>query len=112
MRLALVMGRTVAELRESMDAEEWSKWLLFHELYDLPDGFLVTGQLGAAIARAISGKGKAEDFVPYYRVDAVEMPALKRQPAPSHPSIKEYYGFLKGYAADRKRAGNPLPISR
>ena len=108
MRLALAMGRTVEELRETMNADEWSRWLLFHELYDLPDGFLVAGQLGTVVSQAIGGKGKPENFAPYYKIDGAEkLPAQRQQ-----PSLRPYYDFLKGYAADRKRAGNPLPTNR
>ena len=105
MRLALAMGRTVEELRETMNADEWNRWLIFHSLYDLPDGFLVTGQLGTVVSQAIGGRGKPENFAPYYKLDGPET----QRP---QPSLKPYVDFLKGYAEDRKRAGNPLPTSR
>ena len=108
------MGRTVAELRETMDAEEWSKWLLFHSLYDLPDGFLVTGQLGAVVRNAVDGKGKPEDFAPYYKLDA----KLEPQPAPrvantnTSGGVKPFFDFLSGYARERAAQGKPLPRER
>lgn len=66
MRLALALGRTVRELEETMGSDEWDDWLLFHRLYDLPDGFLVTGQLGTLVAHGLWGKGVAADYAPYY----------------------------------------------
>jgi hypothetical protein len=112
MRLAALMGRTVAELRETMDAEEWSKWLAFHALYDLPDGFLVTGQLGALVSHAVGGKGKPEDFAPYFQR---ESPAPTTAPAPrnaSAPGLKPFYSFMAGYAKERQAQGRPIPSER
>lgn len=67
MRLALALGRTVGELEETLPHAEWVRWLSFHNLFDLPDGFLVTGQLGSVVAGAIgSDRAKPEHFAPYY----------------------------------------------
>lgn len=111
MRLAALMGRTVAELRETMDAKEWNRWLTFHSLYDLPDAFLIAGQLGALISRIVGGKGIPEDFAPYYKVDAEtgngNLPKMT-----GTSDLKGFYGFLSGYAKEREAAGNPIPKSR
>lgn len=105
MRLALALGRTVAELRATMDAEEWSRWLLFHSLYDLPDSFLVAGQLGSLVSHAVGGKGKPADFAPYYRIDS---PAARK---PTN-NLRPFYNFLSAYAKEREAEGNPIPQER
>lgn len=113
MRLAALMGRTVAELRETMDAQEWSRWLLFHSLYDLPDAFLIAGQLGALISRVVGGKGEPHDFAPYYKADSETSEPngkLPRQIGTSN--LKGFYGFLSNYAKEREASGNPIPRSR
>jgi len=117
MRLALAMGRTVAELRETMDADEWSKWLLFHSLYDLPDGFLVAGRICELVSHGLGGKGLAEDFVPYFRRDAGSTPLAQSQAPPQRPAqggagVKPFYDFLSGYAKERAREGKPIPRER
>jgi hypothetical protein len=116
MRLALGMGRTVAELRETMDAHEWSRWLLYHELYDLPDGFLVAGQLGALVSRVVGGKGNPEDFAPYFKVDPQQSlrPPCEpdARPAAGRNDLKPLYNFLSAYAKERAASGRPLPQSR
>ncbi len=67
MRLAFGLGRTVDELEATLTHAEWTRWVAFHGLFDLPDAFLTTGQLGALVAAGLgSKKAKAEDFAPYY----------------------------------------------
>ena len=112
MRLAALMHRTVADLRETMDAREWSRWLLFHELYDLPDAFLIAGQLGALVSQAVGGKGKPEDFAPYYRVDATVQPQGPQRPASDGNGVKPFFDFLSGYAKERAAQGKPIPRER
>jgi hypothetical protein len=115
MRLALGMGRTVAELRETMDAHEWSRWLLYHELYDLPDGFLVAGQLGTVVSRVVGGKGNPEDFAPYFKVDPQQSPSSSMRaetPAAARNDLKSAYNFIAAYAKERAASGRPLPQSR
>jgi hypothetical protein len=104
MRLAALMHRTVAELRETMDAEEWSRWLFFHSLYDLPDAFLVTGVLGALISRVVGGKGEPHDFAPFYKIDS-------KPASPRTNNLRPAYDFLASYAKDRSASGNPIPGS-
>lgn len=68
-RLAWGLARTVDELDATMTPREFQRWVLFHSLYDLPDGFLVTGQIGALVGSALAEKGrglKPSDFAPYY----------------------------------------------
>jgi hypothetical protein len=69
LRLAFGLGRTRAELRESLTAAEWDDWLRFHTEYDLPDAYMTTGVLGALVASVAGNKARPEDFVPYYRPD-------------------------------------------
>lgn len=68
-RLALALARTVDELDATITPREFQRWVVFHALYDLPDGFLVTGQIGALVGSAIAANGrgfKPADFAPYY----------------------------------------------
>lgn len=68
MRLAFGLGRTVDELDATLTHREWVRWVAFHGLFDLPDSFLVTGQLGTLVAGAAgSKKAKPQDFAPYYK---------------------------------------------
>lgn len=68
MRLAFGLGRTVEELNATLTHREWVRWVAFHGMFDLPDGFLVTGQLGALVASGLgSKKARAEHFAPYYK---------------------------------------------
>ena len=78
MRLALALGRTVQELEQTMNADEWADWLLFHELYDLPDGFLVAAQLGTLVSRALGGSLAPEDISAYYRSDHLKEANVSR----------------------------------
>ncbi len=109
MRLAALMGRTVAELRETMDAHEWNKWLIFHSLYDLPDAFLVAGQLGALISQVVGGKGKPEDFAPYFKRDSrIDLTPTTQKPAAMKANdLRPAYNFIAAYAKERN-----LPKSR
>jgi hypothetical protein len=115
MRLAALFRRPVAELRETMDAHEWSRWLLFNELYDLPDAFLVAGQLGALISQVVGGKGKPENFAPYYRDLIARPPASSRRPGMPVPAgnndLRPAYNFIAAYAKERAESGRPLPRS-
>lgn len=104
MRLAFGMGRTVRELHESMDAEEWNQWLIFHSLYDLPDGFLVTAKICSIVSHALGGKGEPWDFAPYYKPDA-------KTPDKPRNDLKPAYEFIAAYAKERAEQGNPLPAA-
>lgn len=87
MRLALAMGRTVRELEESMGADEWADWLLFQSLYDMPDGFIVAGQIGTLVSHVAGGKAGPAVFAPYYAV-----PSERTAP---DPSVGEFFKFVK-----------------
>lgn len=69
-----------------MGADEWADWLAFHAHYDLPDGFLIAGQLGAVVVEAIGGRAKPADFAPYY-----EAP-------PAKPDLRPALDFLRLHA--------------
>lgn len=96
MRLALAMGRTVRELEESLTADEWADWLVFHASYDLPDNFLTTGQIGSFISKVLGGNRQPFHFAPYYQAD----PAAR-----SNASIKEYFAFAKEYVNSKRKSG-------
>lgn len=88
------MGRTVAELEDSLSYGEWVRWLAFHSLFDLPDGFLVAGQLGSLVSHALGGKGKAADFAPFYT-----LPPRVR----SVSSLKDAFNFLRSHVPHKRR---------
>jgi hypothetical protein len=78
MRLALALGRTVEELDATLTHAEWLRWVAFQATCDLPDGFLVTGQLGALVASAAGSKrAKPQDFAPYYKTARASVAAVK-----------------------------------
>lgn len=96
MRLALALGRTVRELEETMGSDEWDDWLTFQKLYDLPDGFLVAGQLGMLVSRGLWGRGSVWDFAPYY-----DSPAPRGLPADQ----AAFLAFVKAHGKQRRRHG-------
>ncbi len=71
MRLALAMGRTLAELAESMSADEFVEWLAFNRVFGLPDSWGEAGTIAAACERPWTKKGvrprEALDFIPAER---------------------------------------------
>jgi hypothetical protein len=69
MRLALALGRTVRELDETMDAEEWSEWIDFESHYGIPDGYFVVAQLGSVIAGILGNTLDPAKIVPYLAND-------------------------------------------
>lgn len=73
-------------MEENLDAVEWARWVDFHALYDLPDAYLVAGQLGALIANIMGNKARPHDFAPYYTSDAPPPPPRPTDPdAPPSP---------------------------
>ncbi len=108
MRLAALMHRPVAELRETMDAHEWSRWLLFHSLYDLPDAFMVVGQICSTITQVVGGKGIPGDFAPFYKVDPGS-PDDSRPPDRPKSDLRQAFNFIASYAKERAAQGKPLP---
>lgn len=66
--------------------------MCFHANYDLPDGFLVTGQLGALISGIMGGKAKAEDFAPYFKAE--------KRPG---DGVKGAFDFLRSMGIGPKR---------
>lgn len=66
-RLACAWGMSAADVEATLSYDEWLDWIAFHGLYDLPDGFLVTGQLGALVAQVAGNRSaKPADFAPYF----------------------------------------------
>jgi hypothetical protein len=71
-RLAGHLGRTVAEIEETMTSSELSEWMAF-DLYCQPldNGWRQAGVIAAASVAPHCGKGKApkpDDFVPIARL--------------------------------------------
>lgn len=96
MRLAFGLGRTVDELEATMTHREWVEWVAFHGLYDLPDEFLTTGQLGALVASAAGSKrSKPEHFAPYYKARR------------GFASIKSFIMMAAGIANSRPQTPDP-----
>lgn len=52
-----------------MGVEEFNRWKDFEALYDLPDAYLVAGQLGALVNNIMGGKARPQDFAHYYEPD-------------------------------------------
>lgn len=86
MRLALALGRTVRELEETMDADEWSEWIDYESHYDMPDGYFVAAQLGTIIAGIVGARFDPVKIVPYFEKDT----------NPSKPpGLKAAFDFLR-----------------
>jgi hypothetical protein len=99
--MACMMGRPIWELRETMPADEWDRWITFFRLYDLPDGYFVAAVLSTQIAAAMGAKHPAwSDAVPYFKphVEPPPEPAKPRPqmaiPGPSE-SIAAAFAFLR-----------------
>ncbi|MFO0892441.1 MAG: hypothetical protein U0790_25280 [Isosphaeraceae bacterium] len=101
MRLTLALGyKSVDDMEDSLGADEWDRWLAFHALYDLPDAFMIVGQLGALISAVAGGKGRPADFAPYYQSPP------RRGPGPP-PGIADAIAFLKAHGQQRPHPGPP-----
>lgn len=83
-RLAALLGRTVAELEDTLSHSEWVEWNAFLSLYDLPDCFNTTERLGQLIAQSLGGKTKPGDFASYFKTAAA--------------GVSNAYRMLKQYA--------------
>jgi len=65
-RLAVVLGKTVAEI-ERMSSAELSEWMVYAKLEPLPDGHWDAASISFTLANVFGGKGKRpkfEDFLP------------------------------------------------
>lgn len=91
--MAFGLGRTVAELEESLSHREWLGWIAYHGLYDLPDDFLTTGQLGAMVGGIAGHRTKPSDLAPYY-----QPPPGARAPS----NLGRALEFLKAHAPRKK----------
>lgn len=98
MRLAFGLGRTVRELEQTMLADEYDRWITFHRLYDLPDGFLVTGQLGAIIRSIMGEKTTPGDSCPYYAPTKQEK---------HNQNMRAAFAFAKSYVESQRKAQIP-----
>lgn len=84
-----MLGRSRAELRETLGADEWNDWILMHGEYDLPDAYFLAALIGIWI-HGLAGVNKTfRDVVPYYR--AFSSP--KRA-----DNIKEAFAFFAAHA--------------
>lgn len=64
-------------------------WLAFHELYDFPDAFLTTGQLGSLVAGFVgSRRDKPWDYAPYYKS--------------AQPGLAGAFAFLRQHAPEKR----------
>jgi hypothetical protein len=99
-KLAVALGRTVAELRQSMSSEELSRWLAYDQTDLLPDPWFIGAQVCAVLAAAFGRKGyrpKVEDFIPRASGVAVKI-----------ASGEEGRAFFRGLSAAMVPAGIPL----
>lgn len=65
-RLAVVLGKTVAEI-EAMSSAELSEWMVYARLEPLPDAHWDAASINFTLASVFAGKGarpKLEDFLP------------------------------------------------
>ncbi len=81
-------------MEESLSADEWARWIDYEALYDLPDAYLVAGQLGAIVANIMGNKTTPADFAPYYKT---EKPAAQKQ-----PDLSAAMAFFKANVQPRK----------
>jgi hypothetical protein len=98
----MVLGHhSIRELEETLDAEEWDRWLTFYQLYDLPDAYFLAAKYGAFLVGIDAHKA-----CPIYEVPARSQGA---------GNVREFVAFAKGYlkSADRAIAKSlPQPKSR
>lgn len=78
MRLALAMGRTLAELADSMSSAEFTEWLAYNRIFGLPDPWGEAGTIAAAVTRPYQKKG-AKPAMPLDFIPADRKPARRRQ---------------------------------
>jgi hypothetical protein len=68
-RLALALGRTVAELRQTVSSTELTYWVAFNQLEPLPEhrADVRNAIVGYTIARSMGSRGcTPEDFLPQF----------------------------------------------
>ena len=56
-KLALALGKSVRELRRSMNSEELSRWIAYDQLDQIPDPVMLAARIMSVIANAM-GSGK------------------------------------------------------
>jgi hypothetical protein len=79
-----------------MDSAEWDRWITFHALYDLPDAFFMTAQLGCLIAAIMGNRLEPEKIVPFFE---------RPRRAGSH-GIPEFIAMARAHmAAKGKKVG-------
>ena len=82
---------------------EWLGWIAFQELYDLPDGFMTTGRLGATVGALVGGKSAPVDYVPY-----LEPPPAAR----SNASMRAAFDFVRRHAPGKvRKLGERVPVA-
>lgn len=97
MALALRLGRTLDELKDSMSASEWALWIEYHKEAPIDDS---RGDLHAAIVASTianyAGKMRAENAAPASPADY--MPFLVRAPEVPEEEpdpLKHFAQFIK-----------------
>jgi hypothetical protein len=68
-RLALALGRTVAELRQTVSSTELTYWIAFNQIEPLPEhrADVRNAIVAYTIARSMGSKGSTpEDFLPQF----------------------------------------------
>jgi hypothetical protein len=66
-RLAALGGKSIRDVETGMDSAELSEWIAFDNVYGIPDGYFVAGQVCALMEALVTGKGHPADHVPYFR---------------------------------------------
>jgi hypothetical protein len=63
-RLALLLGRTVAELERDMSSRELSEWIAYQRIHPLPDGYWQAGMIASVMANCWGATTTPDDFIP------------------------------------------------
>lgn len=81
MRLARQMGRTLAELLDSIDSHELSLWIAYDRLEPLDDPYWRTGLICSTMANINKDKKttafKPDDFIPRQRNQTDQKEAMR-----------------------------------
>lgn len=96
-RIALALGRTRRELLDTIGADELVELFALEANFDLPDGYLVAGELGALLGAFLGGSGRRQAHAPYY------LPAPKQRGASDPSSFRGFLAFARTHASDRER---------
>lgn len=105
--MALALGRTRRELLATVGSDELAELLAVEALFELPDGYLIAGELGALVSAALGGRGRRRDHAPYYR------PSTAADVGGDLASFRAFLGFASTHArpsgAPRDSRSHPIP---